>query len=147
MGSIMNPSIEAANMLRQEHVQTEYPYFYVAGNTAKSINLKVTITDTNPTSPTYNLELSTDLEYDLLDSDLEKDISINKYMFEGDSIPISQLIGESGLVHSYPDSAGCLMVNSVDVDDADGKVFGEGRSLDESDARVFHVTFVFVGET
>ena len=53
MGSIMNPSIEAANMLRQEHVQTEYPYFYVAGNTAKSINLKVTITDTNPTSPTY----------------------------------------------------------------------------------------------
>ena len=33
------------------------------------------------------------------------------------------------------------------VDGADGKVFGEGRSLDESDARVFHVTFVFVGET
>ena len=32
------------------------------------------------------------------------------------------------------------------VDGVDGEVFCEGRTLDKTDASVFHVTFVFVSE-
>lgn len=100
-------------------------YYAVTGSKAVKKKLKVTVTDTNKSSSTYN-KTATATYSNFKAASLQKDLEVSAYgMFVGDSMSLVKLLGSAGILHIT-----CLFseTKQVSINSGDSvSVSGEGN--------------------